>query len=91
MQQISASLKNAAKPSVWTPFNIVAGIIIAVGLVLTVIRFTGGLDAVSDDQLRGVRPLRRSRHADEAAMDVRAGASGRQADVPARAEPRRSR
>ncbi len=48
MQQISASLKNAAKPSVWTPFNIVAGIIIAVGLVLTVIRFTGGLGAVTN-------------------------------------------
>ena len=48
MQQVSASLKKPAKASIWTPFNVVAGIIIAVGLVLTVIRFTGGLGAVTN-------------------------------------------
>ncbi len=33
---------------VLTPFNLVAGIIVAIGLVLTVLRFTGGLAAVSN-------------------------------------------
>ncbi|MEW6258345.1 MAG: sulfate respiration complex protein HmcC [Thermodesulfobacteriota bacterium] len=33
---------------VLTPFNLIAGIIIAMGLVLTVLRFTGGLAAVSN-------------------------------------------
>uniref|UniRef100_A0A7C4VSF1 Ni/Fe-hydrogenase cytochrome b subunit n=1 Tax=Desulfatirhabdium butyrativorans TaxID=340467 RepID=A0A7C4VSF1_9BACT len=43
--------------SVWTPFNLVAGIIVAIGLVLTVLRFTGGLAAVtnlSDDNPWGI-------------------------------------
>lgn len=36
------------EPQSWfTPFNIVTGIIIAIGLVLTVLRFTGGLGAVT--------------------------------------------
>lgn len=38
----------AASKSVFTPFNIIAGIIVLVGLVLTVMRFTGGLGAVSN-------------------------------------------
>lgn len=36
------------KKSVFTPFNIIAGIIILVGLPLTYLRFTGGLGAVSN-------------------------------------------
>ncbi len=42
---------------VLTPFNLVAGIIVAIGLVLTVLRFTGGLAAVtnlSDDNPWGI-------------------------------------
>lgn len=38
----------AAGKSVYTPFNIVAGIIVLIGLVLTVLRFTGGLAAVTN-------------------------------------------
>ncbi len=34
--------------SFYTPFNIVAGIILIMGLVLTVLRFTGGLSAVTN-------------------------------------------
>ncbi|MDZ7832920.1 MAG: Ni/Fe-hydrogenase cytochrome b subunit [Desulfobacterales bacterium] len=34
--------------SIWTPFNIVTGAILLMGLVLTVIRFTGGLGAVTN-------------------------------------------
>ncbi len=34
--------------SFYTPFNIVAGIILVMGLVLTVLRFTGGLSAVTN-------------------------------------------
>lgn len=37
-----------AQNTIWTPFNVVTGIILAVGLVLTVIRFTGGLGAVTN-------------------------------------------
>lgn len=48
MEQVSASLKESGRQTIWTPFNIVAGIIIAMGLVLTVIRFTGGLGAVTN-------------------------------------------
>ena len=33
--------------TIFTPFNIVAGIILAVGAVLTILRFTGGLAAGS--------------------------------------------
>jgi len=36
------------KGSIYTPFNIITGIILAVGLVLTVLRFTGGLAAVTN-------------------------------------------
>jgi Ni/Fe-hydrogenase subunit HybB-like protein len=34
--------------NIFTPFNIVAGIILAVGAVLTILRFTGGLAAVTN-------------------------------------------
>ena len=34
--------------SIFTPFNIIAGIILAVGAVLTILRFTGGLAAVTN-------------------------------------------
>ena len=34
--------------NIFTPFNIVAGIILAVGGVLTILRFTGGLAAVTN-------------------------------------------
>jgi Ni/Fe-hydrogenase subunit HybB-like protein len=34
--------------SVYTPFNVIAGIIIIVGCVITVLRFTGGLGAVTN-------------------------------------------
>jgi hypothetical protein len=33
---------DSAPKTIWTPFNVVAGIIILIGLVLTVLRFTGG-------------------------------------------------
>lgn len=36
------------KQSLFTPFNIIAGLIIAMGLVITVLRFTGGLGAVTN-------------------------------------------
>lgn len=36
----------AAKP-IYTPFNVVAGIIIITGIIITVLRFTGGLGAVT--------------------------------------------
>ena len=49
MQQGSAHVKElTARPSIWTPFNVVAAVIIAVGLVITVIRFTSGLGAVTN-------------------------------------------
>lgn len=44
MDQASRS----APKSVFNPFNVVTGIIILVGLVLTVMRFTGGLAAVTN-------------------------------------------
>ena len=34
--------------SIFTPFNVVAGIIVVLGLIVTVIRFTAGLDAVTN-------------------------------------------
>ncbi len=36
------------KQTIWTPFNIITGAILLMGLVLTVIRFTGGLGAVTN-------------------------------------------
>jgi Ni/Fe-hydrogenase subunit HybB-like protein len=45
------------KKPVFTPFNLVTGIIVAIGLVITVLRFTGGLAAVtnlSDDNPWGI-------------------------------------
>ena len=38
----------AANKSIYTPFNVVAGIIVLIGLILTVLRFTGGLAAVTN-------------------------------------------
>ena len=38
----------AASKPVYTPFNVVAGIIVLMGLILTVLRFTGGLGAVTN-------------------------------------------
>lgn len=37
-----------AKRSIFTPFNVVTGVIILCGLVITVLRFTGGLGAVTN-------------------------------------------
>ncbi len=37
-----------ADRSLFTPFNVITGIIILIGLVLTVLRFTGGLGAVTN-------------------------------------------
>lgn len=34
--------------SIFTPFNIISGIIVVIGLILTVLRFTGGLSAVTN-------------------------------------------
>lgn len=45
------------KKPVFTPFNLVTGIVVAIGLVITVLRFTGGLAAVtnlSDDNPWGI-------------------------------------
>lgn len=38
---------SAAKPMLFTPFNIVAGVILIVGAIATVLRFTGGLASVT--------------------------------------------
>ncbi len=38
----------AANNSIFNPFNIISGIIVIFGLILTAIRFTGGLDAVTN-------------------------------------------
>ncbi|NDV18697.1 Ni/Fe-hydrogenase cytochrome b subunit [Pseudodesulfovibrio sp. JC047] len=38
----------AEKQSLFTPFNIIAGIILVAGLIVTVMRFTGGLGAVTN-------------------------------------------
>ena len=38
----------AVSKPVYTPFNVVAGIIVLMGLILTVLRFTGGLGAVTN-------------------------------------------
>ena len=39
---------NNVSTSFFTPFNIIAGIIVVIGLILTVLRFTGGLAAVTN-------------------------------------------
>jgi Ni/Fe-hydrogenase subunit HybB-like protein len=44
---MSQEMKRADK-TIFTPFNIIAGLIICVGLVLTFLRFTGGLGAVTN-------------------------------------------
>ncbi len=38
----------ATRSSLFTPFNLVAGIIVIVGIILTVLRFTGGLAATTN-------------------------------------------
>lgn len=40
--------KIAIQKPAWTPFNVVAGIIVVVGLIITVIRFTQGLGATTN-------------------------------------------
>ncbi|MBU0971345.1 MAG: hypothetical protein KKC20_11900, partial [Proteobacteria bacterium] len=37
-----------AKNSIFTPFNVITGIILSAGLVLTVLRFTQGIGAVTN-------------------------------------------
>ncbi len=44
---MSQETKPAAK-TIFTPFNIISGLIICIGLVLTFLRFTGGLGAVTN-------------------------------------------
>jgi len=39
---------NNVSTSFFTPFNIIAGIIVVIGLILTGLRFTGGLAAVTN-------------------------------------------
>jgi Ni/Fe-hydrogenase subunit HybB-like protein len=39
---------HANKTTIWTPFNVVAGIIVLIGLALTYMRFTGGLASVTN-------------------------------------------
>jgi Ni/Fe-hydrogenase subunit HybB-like protein len=41
-------LKDVLNRSLLTPFNIIAGIIILIGLIITALRFTGGLAAVTN-------------------------------------------
>ncbi len=43
-----AELKTAAGKPLFSPFNVVAGIIVVIGLVITVLRFTKGLGAVTN-------------------------------------------
>jgi len=45
---MTTTTANGTKATFWTPFNVVAGIIVLVGLVLTVMRFTGGLASVTN-------------------------------------------
>ncbi len=40
--------KNSAQKQYFTPFNVVAGIIICVGLIITLLRFTKGIGAVTN-------------------------------------------
>jgi Ni/Fe-hydrogenase subunit HybB-like protein len=42
------STHTADSRTIWTPFNVIAGLILVVGLILTVLRFTGGLGAVTN-------------------------------------------
>ena len=44
---MSDDAATTGKP-LFTPFNVVAGIIVVLGLIVTVIRFTVGLDAVTN-------------------------------------------
>ena len=45
---MSVDTITAERKSLFTPFNIIAGIILVAGLVVTVMRFTGGLGAVTN-------------------------------------------
>ena len=61
----------AAEKSLLTPFNVVAGLIIIIGFILTVLRFTGGLGAVREVtdlvlKAAGLYGLALTRLADEA-------------------------
>ena len=40
--------KTIAQKQLFTPFNVVAGIIIIIGIILTVLRFTKGIGAVTN-------------------------------------------
>ncbi|MBW2469307.1 MAG: polysulfide reductase NrfD, partial [Deltaproteobacteria bacterium] len=44
---MSDDAATTGKP-LFTPFNVIAGIIVVLGLIVTVIRFTSGLDAVTN-------------------------------------------
>lgn len=48
MSAETAAVTETAKKSIFTPFNVIAGIIVLMGLYLTYLRFTGGLAAVSN-------------------------------------------
>ncbi|MCP4686821.1 MAG: Ni/Fe-hydrogenase cytochrome b subunit [Desulfobacterales bacterium] len=48
MSENSSEKTTGAVTSPWTPFNMVAGAIVIIGLILTVLRFTGGLSAVTN-------------------------------------------
>lgn len=50
MSEQTVTMKKSFLPdrSFYTPFNIVAGVILLIGVVLTVMRFTGGLAAVTN-------------------------------------------
>ena len=43
-----AVVQTESKPSLLTPFNVIAGIIVLAGLFVTVLRFTKGLGAVTN-------------------------------------------
>lgn len=45
---MAESTETTASRSIWTPFNVIAGIIILVGCILTILRFTRGLGAVTN-------------------------------------------
>ncbi len=45
---MSVDITAAEKKSLFTPFNIIAGIILIAGLIVTVMRFTGGIGAVTN-------------------------------------------
>ncbi len=48
MSENSSETTTGAVQSPWTPFNMIAGAIVIIGLILTVLRFTGGLSTVTN-------------------------------------------